>query len=616
MCRLFGVIQKSEFVGLEDVKKATNSMEKGGPDGYGYHIDGRFGLGHRRLSIIDLSENGAQPFFKNQNYIVFNGEIYNYKELRNELESIGEKFTSNTDTEVILSGFLKMGIRFLTRLEGMFAFIIYNSSTNEVVAARDRFGVKPLYLYQDDNLVLFASEMKAIMQYPNVRLEIDKGSIAKFLHFGYVSAPKTIYEKVTKVLPSHYITVSSAFEVSCHKYERDINDIETGISLEMGIMSAIKSRLVSDVPVASLLSSGIDSTIVAHMLEKINYITTLYTLGFEESQYDEAEGASDYASQLGHEHSICTSSAKELTLNLEEYFEIFDEPFGDTSSLATSRIFKHIKGKHKVVLSADGADELFAGYKKYAATLFFYRYLASVNKRIRRLFGFLFLSLGKSVAGFLFGSNAKNRILKLRSALESDSVSEFFFNSSGYLNNELIKQYTGKALVLPDLAESCEADLVSSMIEFDLNNYLEGDILVKLDRTSMYHSIEAREPFLYSGLVGLSKELKVTEKIKFSNTKVALRFYHSKIYKKLGKREKKGFQVPLEQIIRSSCEDVLNNLKNDLTFLRETGISQKVVKMRLQKWFSKSDDISEYEIWFLIAIYKWYQVHHKPLFVC
>ena len=383
MCRITGFWNfknQSAFQLNETVKGMNNSMIHGGPDDSGVYVDCNAGLalGHRRLSIIDLTKTGQQPMTHPSDrwIICYNGEVYNFKEIKNELKTLGEHFKSTSDTEVILHAWARWGEKCLEKFRGMFAFAIWDRQDQQLTLVRDRIGVKPLYWYHTEHLFMFASELKAFHQHPLFKKEINPDAVSLFFNYGYIPAPNCIFKHAHKLEPGHILTIRKDEEMNIKSYwspmdyVRTTNEYSTGATLvdelEEQLKEAVQLRMVSDVPVGIFLSGGIDSSLVAAFAQQqSSQPLKTFTIGFEEASHNEAHWAKKVANHLGADHIEQYCSAKDALDVIPQLPELYDEPFGDTSAIPTYLVSKHAANELKVVLSADGGDEQFAGYHHY-----------------------------------------------------------------------------------------------------------------------------------------------------------------------------------------------------------------------------------------------------------
>jgi len=626
MCGIVGIFTNKNNVTSDNVVQMKETLAHRGPDDSGLYISKRKNLafGHTRLSIIDLSEKGSQPMSNDNGdiWVSFNGEIYNFMEIREELSALGTSFKSSSDTEVIVKSYEKWGIRCLERFIGMFAIAIWDERNEVLYLVRDRIGVKPLYYYKSENLLLFGSELRALIKHPSFRKEIDSEAVSLFLKYSYIPCPKTIYKNCFKLDPGHYLTVSKN-NFTKDKYW-DISDYYLGVKsrpdenavldeLERLMIDSFRLRLVSDVPVGMFLSGGIDSSLVtallqSHSSEKIK----TFTIGFYEQNRNEAENAKKIAGYLGtehREHYFSESEAAELVSKLPE---IFDEPFGDNSALPTYLISNYAVNNVKVALSADGGDELFGGYQRYLKLYrifnspgfmsFLYKHAGSVleHSDLKKLFGNKY----EKISRFLKLHNLRSDCESLKaydllsSYWEEREISELMAITATQGNyNNFEAYFTGQFETM---------DLISKMMLTDAKTYLPDFILTKVDRCSMSVSLEAREPFLDHRLIEFIAKLPVDLKIQNGTTKVLAR----KILKKYIPEEyistrKQGFGIPVNKWLRSAdFQNFINEYLNEDKISRD-GIFNPATVARYKKEFYDYNISHGQRIWNLLMFQMW-----------
>jgi asparagine synthase (glutamine-hydrolyzing) len=614
MCGFVGFIDYSKESSQEFLVKMCNVIQHRGPDAENYffeeHNDFQIGLGHRRLSIIDLHTTANQPMFYKNWVIVFNGEIYNYQEIKNELMSLGHTFDTNSDTEVILHCFEEWNAKGVDKFIGMFAFLLFNRKTNEIFTVRDRPGVKPLHIYKNENIIMWASEIKSFHQHPLFKKELDLDSVKSFIQLGYVPFPHSILKNVYKQKPGTITkydldkkssNVIEYWNVNSF-YEQDVKNItfdEAKNELKELLGSACNYRMVSDVPVGVFLSGGYDSTLVASILqsERSEKIKT-FTIGINDPKINEAQFAREIANILGTDHTEVYLSENEMFEQLDDFVFYYDEPFGDSSAIPTMLVSKIAKQQVSVALSADGGDELFAGYNRY-------EHISILNK-IRKLRKIPF---AKEVLPLIIKEqHEKDRMYRLLYAPNAITLAKTLNNP--YYPEEINKLFLQK--ISNEQIDSLGKNLKSSddlrtMLSFDYQTYLLNDILVKVDRATMRYSIEGREPLLDHRLLEYASNLPNDFKIKNGVKKFILKdIVHDYISKELMERPKMGFAAPVDHWLK-------NNLKDRLEFF-------------LSKSYIESQDIFSYEyisqiktdyyqgknryalkLWYILVFQMWYQ---------
>lgn len=634
MCRIAGVWDFKNRESLHVLTLAESmaaSMAHGGPDGHGSYKDEEepLALGHRRLAVIDLSEAGAQPMQRGDLVVAYNGEIYNHQALRGELERLGFHFSSMSDTEVVLRAYEAWGIQCFARFSGMFAIAIWDSREKKIILARDRRGVKPFYWYMYDGILLFASEIKAFHQYPGFNLAIDQTAVSLYLQTGYIRAPHSIFTHVRKLEPATAAVITDKAETSFFKYW--VDDFSEAKSLPVEEKTLVKQtlevlekgfrqRLVSDVPLGVFLSSGIDSSLVAATLAATHPELMTFTMGFEQAELNEAPLAQKLASQLGtrHDESICKEEDLEEVIPLLP--EIYDEPFGDSSGIPTFLLARQARRKVKVVLSADGGDEIFGGYLRYRLAYQFHHTYRFIPRWIRTFLSFLISNLWQigvfdRLASLLHRKKklpSGSRVRKAVAFLQSHTIWEGLYAMSSLADKRMIASLHDApfAAVLPnDTAEMESTNLVSEMGKVEMAGYLEGDILVKVDRASMYVGLEAREPFLDNDIVTFGLSLPDNLKIRDGKEKwIARKALATLIPAYFTTLPKKGFGVPLDSWLRNRFASQLIALTKDSHFCNTFRLRQEELNAIVRQYLSsKYTLIDPHFIWAIYNLHAWYK---------
>lgn len=575
----------------------ANTLPYRGPDGADAwaDADAGIGLGHRRLAIIDLTPTGAQPMHSaDRRYvIVYNGEVYNFRELRDELTARGHAFRGTSDTEVMLAAIGEWGIeQAVERFVGMFAFALFDHQARTLHLVRDRLGIKPLYWTVTDGWLLFGSELRALMAHPALRKDVDREAVAAFLRYSYVPTPATIFRGVFKLPPGCMLTVTAGGEPSVRSYWR-LSDVvaqpaderitadAAAAQLDDLLRDAVRRRMIADVPIGAFLSGGVDSsTVVALMQACADRPVRSFTIGFREAAYDESAHAREIARRLGTEHTevmLGEDSALDLVGNIADWF---DEPFADSSQLPTYLVSRMTRQHVTVALSGDGGDELFGGYPKYAFLERTWRRFGGWPHGLRTLFGGCLgrvpePALTKAAGIFLDPGRAervgeKTRRLAAALAAPTGDDAARALNVIGTDRADLVLGAHG-SLAAERMADLSTAlpDLGSRMQAEDMLTYLPDDILTKIDRCSMAVSLEARVPLLDHRVVeyvwSLPRTLRRGGEPKALLKSVLARY----LPLSLVERPKRGFSVPLGQWLsgplRGWAEEMLspNKLKNE-----------------------------------------------------
>ena len=462
MCRINGILSYKYHESKETTASITTAMRDtmiyGGPDDAGIYVDDFIALGHRRLSILDLSSAGHQPMQWQSYVIVYNGEVYNFKEIRDSLEKQGYTFETNTDTEVILKGYHCWGKELVQRFRGMFAFAIWDKQEKKLLLCRDRVGVKPLYWYWKDGLLMFASELKAFHEHPSFDKTIDHDAVALYLQQGYIHAPHCIFRYAHKLLPGHFLEADVHGTISTTSYwdaevkyaqntllQTPALDIQA--ELEEILVESFRLRMVADVPVGMFLSGGIDSSLVVALLQRYtNQQVKTFTIGFWDKSMNEAPYASAIAQHIGTAHTEYYCDEQDFLALLPQFTYMYDEPFGDSSGIPTYLVSKMASEQVKVSLSADGGDELFGGYTKYAFSSYFFKTLSSMPLPIRQFLASKDISwLERNATQISILNKYKGVSVKLKKffgALGSTDVIDFFNRSSQFLTDKELAQFT------------------------------------------------------------------------------------------------------------------------------------------------------------------------------
>ncbi|MCX5695219.1 MAG: asparagine synthase (glutamine-hydrolyzing) [Candidatus Omnitrophica bacterium] len=566
MCGIAGKINWNATPSADSVIKMCNKMRYRGPDDYGIVSLNNVVLGHRRLSIIDLSENAKQPMVSSDKryFIVYNGEVYNFKELKKELEKFGVIFKTSSDTEVVLYSYIQWGARCLDRFNGMFALAIWDNNLKELFLARDRFGKKPLYYYKDAGKMAFASELSALICDSEIPQEISYEALNSYLALGYILAPLTLYKNIFKLESATFMVVSdfgktvkkTRYWDYAEKFRKKVNSNQAEISENVLSLldEAVKKRMVSDVPIGAFLSGGIDSSSVVSLMKKYHRGDLhTFSIGFDQESYSEIKDADRAAQWIDtiHHNKICNSrDSQEL---IKEALESYDEPFADNSCIPTFALAKLTSLYVKVALSGDGADEIFAGYITYKADRCYY-YAKILPFFIRKLlvkFGEnrhsrkqTKLSFTYKQKQFFYGSLHSPeeahylwRIIfhpEERVAILGEDKRELIYDTDPFL---IFKKYYERAAGLHWLDKNLYVDAMT---------WLTDDILVKVDRASMRNSIEVRNPYLDVDLASYSASIPANLKMRGLKTKYILRASLKNVLPGfILNKKKSGFNAPV-----------------------------------------------------------------------
>jgi asparagine synthase (glutamine-hydrolysing) len=613
-----GIVGRLNFDGspVDPVRlaRARDRLAHRGPDGEGLQIDGPVGLAHRRLAILDLSERGAQPMADSSGrvWITYNGEIYNFRELRSELAALGHRFQSESDTEVILAAYRQWGIECLQRLNGMFAFGLWDGERETLFLARDRLGVKPLYWHLGPKGATFASTLKPFAAYGDIPREIDEEALGLYFQLMYVPAPRSIYRGIGKLLPGRYLAIKRNGVVSEHTYWRlqSRQELFRGPEeqaleqLDGLLRSSVQLRLVSDVPLGAFLSGGIDSsTVVALMRETAGDVRT-YTIGFEDERYNEAPHARAIARHLGTRHTEAIVTAADLLALAGNLPDHYDEPFADVSAIPTLALSRMTRRDVTVALSGDGGDELFCGYPYYA-------YLRCLDPA--RTLSAPIRPLLNALAGAPLPYRAK---LGLR-ALGCPDAESLYAYMRGPLKAleycELIrKPFPPAAGLFREVLEREVPDggLVERYMDLDLRSYLVDDILVKVDRASMAWGLEARNPFLDYRVVEFCRSLPLSLKCPGGAPKHLLRKLLARhVPAALFERPKAGFEVPIRAWFRRELRQAVEETVIG-GHLARSGYFDRGKLERLVAEHVSGAQNHESMLWAILVFERWRERHH------
>lgn len=554
MCGFAGYIHNyGTFDKEEVIHKMADRIKHRGPDDAHYYIDDGIALGFRRLSIIDL-EGGRQPILNEDGSLVllFNGEIYNYQELREELIKAGHVFTTKTDSETILHGYEEYGKKILDRLRGMFAFIIWNKNTKELFGARDIFGIKPFYYYQKGKEFMFGSEIKSFLSHPNFEKELDEDMIPLYLSYEYSPDERTIFKNVFKLPGAHCFTYKNG-ELKVERYYKIEYKIEDDKSLEYWedaitkeFTESVSMHQIADVEVGCFLSSGVDSSYVVKEISKGTKKVKTFSVGYEEEKYSELPYAQDFSNVIGVPNIANKVSADEFFDAVPEIQYYMDEPLPNPSEIPLYFLAKNARRYVKVVLSGEGADELFGGYPMYLAGGHFDHYSHKVPRPVRKVLG----TVAKHCPNF------KGKNFLVRGAMEPYQR----FMRANYVFQSAERQKFLKRPIASKVPEEYSKryfDEVSNLDEptqlqyVDMHTWMIYDILLKADRMSMANSLELRVPFLDKKMLELSTRIPSRYRAANETTKIALRGAAIKqLPERTANKKKLGFPVPLNDWLR------------------------------------------------------------------
>ncbi len=601
MCGFVGYINKEKDK-TSTIKKMSDLIAHRGPDSDGYYCDKNIALGFRRLSIIDL-KSGSQPIFNEDKsmVIVFNGEIYNFESLREELIKLGHKFSTKTDTEVLLHGYEQWQEKILDRLRGMFAFVIYDINKEEMFAARDFYGIKPFYYAKMDNTLIFGSEIKSFLIHPHFKKELNTKMLEYYLTFQYSAGEETFFNNVYKLMPGHYmkykkgqLEIKKYYEI---KFQEDNTKTyeEWKDGLKQRLSDSIKAHKISDVEVGSFLSSGVDSSFIAASSD----VDKTFTVGFNNKKYSEVEYAKDLSTKINTQNINKIITKDEYFKNLPNILYYMDEPLADPSSIALYFVTKIASENVKVSLSGEGADEIFGGYNIYQEPLtdaWYYK----IPYPIRFLIG--------KIAGIFPHVKGINFLIRRGKKLEDRFVGNAFIFNNKEVNKILKSKRKTKGfqdLTAPYYEKVKDKDEITKMQYIDFNFWLIGDILLKADKMSMANSLEVRVPFLDRPLIDYALGLPVEFKTdKFKTKKIFRDIAGEVLEDKVSNKKKLGFPVPIREWMKD--EDIYKQIKSLFTKDTQFFNTKKIVKLLDDHKKGKRDNSRK--VWTVYIFLLWYEI--------
>ena len=621
----FNLVGKFNMINLA---AATKTLERRGPDHQGLYSDSFVGLGHRRLSIIDTSSAANQPMWdESARYcIIFNGEIFNFQELRKELKAKGISFSTHSDTEVLLTLYILEKEKCLNKLNGFFAFCVYDKQEQTFFIARDRYGIKPLLYVMDEDKFIFGSEMKSILAY-GIEKELDYTALHTYLQLNYIPAPLTIFKKVKKLLPGHFLKIVNCQLSIVNYYKIPYNDsqVEKNLisyqaakqKLKILFEASVQKRLVADVPLAAFLSGGIDSSVVTALASRHKPDLHTFSIGFrDEKFFDETEYARLVANHFKTEHTVFPLTNDNLYEHVHSILDYIDEPFADSSAINVYILSKETRKYATVALSGDGADELLAGYNKHAA---FHRI---INKGWKEDGVGSLLPLWKLLPKSR-GNPFANKVRQLQRFAEGMKLSskDRYWSWAGYANENqalgLLSESSRKQFT-EDEYEEFKAELLSAIPEKESINdilltdtqlVLPNDMLTKVDLMSMANGLEVRVPFLDYEVVNFVFSLPVDFKIDQNLRKKILQdAYREILPTQLYNRPKKGFEVPLLKWFQREMKSlIMDDLLSEKFITQQNIFNYSEIEKLKRKLFSSNPEDIHARIWGLIVFQWWWR---------
>jgi len=640
MCGIAGIMDCSTTELASHVRNMVASIRYRGPDDFGVWCDERvgIGLGHARLSILDLSPEGHQPMSSasGRYVIVFNGEIYNFSELRSELERVGQTFRGHSDTEVMLAAFEEWGIeKALSRFVGMFAFALWDRGDRALTLARDRMGEKPLYYGWQGNTFLFGSELKALKAHPAFLGEIDRDALALMLRHNYIPSPYSIYKGIRKLPPGSYLSFQmgkreskpvpywSARETAERGQAQLFfgSEADAVLALEAQLLETIGSQMIADVPLGAFLSGGVDSsTVVALMQAQSSRPVKTFTIGFHEKGYDEAQYAKSVARHLGTEHTELYVMPREAMNVIPRLPTIYDEPFSDSSQIPTFLVSELARQHVTVSLSGDGGDELFGGYNRYFWATNIWRRIGWAPKPLRAALAGTLTALPPTTWNSVFRglacvvptawryANPGDKLHKVAEILAVGTPEEIYLDLVSHWKEPaaVVRGAQEPPTVLTDAGQWTDLpDFEQRMMYLDQMTYLPDDILTKVDRAAMGVSLETRVPFLDHRLVEFAWSLPLSLKIREGQGKWLLRqVLYRHVPKQLMDRPKMGFGVPIDVWLRGPLRAWAEELLDEARLQREGYFTPSPIRMKWAEHLSGTRNWSYY-LWDVLMFQAW-----------
>ncbi|MHA1284703.1 MAG: asparagine synthase (glutamine-hydrolyzing) [Promethearchaeota archaeon] len=575
------------------IKKLIKKISHRGPDDYGFIVDDEISLGHTRLSIIDLSEKGKQPI-RNEDgslWIVFNGEIYNYKLLRKILQHKGHKFYTNTDTEVIIHAYEEYGLESLKYFNGQFVFCIYDQNKKKLIITRDRFGIKPLYYIHYNNIFIFSSEIKAILSC-NIKKEINKTALKEYFTFRYTLSPNTLFKNILKLNPGNYLEynlktnellIKNYYKIKIDSSMSQFNKPLTKYLFNL-IYNSVKLRMIADVPVGSFLSGGIDSSIITGMASRFNEELNTYSVGFENSsELKYAKIVSDY---FNTNHNELIIYDDDVLVNISKMIYHMEEPIGDPGFFPTFLISKLASKYNKVVLAGEGGDEIFGGYDKYKIMLY-----------------------GKYFSPIIPKFNYKNEIIKRVSNISKFNDKKGYINIIQVFNQGELKEMAIESHLSVNFWLN-KGDLYQKMQYFDIHTLMPEDFFMKADKMSSAFGLEERVPYMDHRLVEFAINLPLKLKLNIWNEKFILKKTFSNFLpKEIIKRRKRGYNVPIDHWFKNILHDRLISLleTNKHNYYNKKYVYKLLNQIKRTRDNYKRNFYLAQKLWTIYVFEEWYK---------
>jgi len=615
MCGIVGFFSfKKPFFTDADIQHMVLALKHRGPDEQNFWKDQDVYLGHSRLRVIDLSKEASQPMCNEDQslWLVYNGEIYNFKELRHFLISKGHSFRSQGDSEIILHLYEEMGSDCVKKLDGMFAFALWDRKRKELFLSRDRSGKKPLYYYLDENVFAFSSEMKAFFKIPNIDIKIDEKNLSPFFLRGYVSSPKTLYKNIYSLEAGYSLKINSYGQKKYQRYwdisfpgqKKKISELQACQELSDIFSKAVQKRLISDVPLGAFLSGGIDSTIIISVMKKFLPALKTFSIGFEgDLNFDETHYANEAASYVGTDHHVFRITAQDLISHFDKIVWHYDGPFGDPSALPTMVVSSLAAKEVTVVLNGDGGDELFVGYERMVAA-YYSSFIPSLvfnfGRNISQFFPQYhshYSKLGKF--WHFFKASGQSPLSSLNEWLAIFSPEEL--KNLLKINDECEQKNKLDLMTLPNTS------ILDQILYVNFKDYLQNDLNIKMDRASMAFGLETRSPFLDQELIEYVFTLPNRMKLNGLTTKYILKeAFKNYLPPSIRKRGKQGFGVPIAAWFKKDLKNFVGDFLLSQNPQYESYLNKKAVYKIVNEHFDEKQERSR-QIWTLLMFERWLQ---------
>ncbi len=619
MCGITGIISKNSNPSIKMVNASLDKLTNRGPDDRGIWIskDEKIILGHTRLSIQDITNLASQPMLSKcgKYIIIYNGEIYNLKEIKEKLpKEVKSSLSSSSDTEVLLNSLIHNGIEDTCKaIDGMFGFVFFKIIENKIYIARDKFGEKPLYYSITKDSILFASTVEALNIYSNQNQNLDKESIAYYLRYGYIKSTDSIYKNIKQISTAEFIEIDtkSLNILSKNKYwniytnQRGNNFKGNNSDFLFNVIEeSVRNRLIGDVDVGCFLSGGFDSSLIGYFASKLHKRKLkTFSIGFNEKEFDESENAREISNFICSEHYEYKMGLTELLKYIPEIAQASDQPFADSSFIPTLALCKLSSEKVKVCLSGDGADEIFGGYERYRRSLIFEKRIKPYNFYILNIINILNIFVEKT--GFF--KNYNDKLLKIKALILTKNIKDLYEEISSLGIGLNISRDIFRDTINFELKKIIKNDHLKLFLLTDLSSYLNEDILVKSDRASMHYSLEVRSPFLNTKILDHASNYKSDDLSDMYIGKKPLREISSKIFpKNMILKKKKGFSVPLKYWLQKPLRQWSYELIND-SYLSKNNFIEKSFLLKIYDDHQEGRRNWAHQIWAVLMFEDWYR---------